>query len=309
MSIPSWTSPRASARTLPISRVIALASRSLCWAMSAPKAYRISPRLGAGVLRHIGKAVSAALIAIATSAFVPCWKIPTTSRVSAGLRLSNVVPEVESHHSPAMKWRNVGVSTAVSVMSTSVVRASDALDGHRDRSSAAEAEGGKPVAPLASGQLVEEPGHDPGAAGTDRVAEGDGAAVDVDLVPVEAELATVGQRLRGERLVDLDQVERLDRHLDPIEEPSDALDRGEEEPFWRDLGLGIADDPGERRQAMPFDGALRGDDRCRGAIGDARRVPGRDGAHRRVAAVVAVGKVEDGLEPRERFRGRVAART
>ncbi len=37
MSIPSWTSPRASARTLPISRVIARARRSLCSAMSAPK--------------------------------------------------------------------------------------------------------------------------------------------------------------------------------------------------------------------------------------------------------------------------------
>ena len=66
--MPSWTSPRASARTLPISRVIARASRSLCSAMSAPKAYRISPRFGAGVRRHIGKAVSAALIASATSA-------------------------------------------------------------------------------------------------------------------------------------------------------------------------------------------------------------------------------------------------
>ena len=36
MSMPSWTSPRASARTLPISRVIARARRSLCSAMSAP---------------------------------------------------------------------------------------------------------------------------------------------------------------------------------------------------------------------------------------------------------------------------------
>ena len=38
MSIPSWTSPRASARTLPISRVMARARRSLCWAIRAPKA-------------------------------------------------------------------------------------------------------------------------------------------------------------------------------------------------------------------------------------------------------------------------------
>ncbi len=42
-----------------------------------------------------------------------------TSRVSAGLRLSKVWPLVESHHSPAMKLRKVGVSTAVSVMASS----------------------------------------------------------------------------------------------------------------------------------------------------------------------------------------------
>ena len=58
---------------------------------------------GPGVRRHIGNAVSAALIARPTSLFVPCWKRPTTSRVSAGLRLSNVSPDDESHHSPAMK--------------------------------------------------------------------------------------------------------------------------------------------------------------------------------------------------------------
>ena len=76
MSMPSWTSPRASAMTLPISRLIAWASRSLCSAISAPKRYRISPRFGAGVRLHIGQAVSAALIAIATSAGLPAWKRP-----------------------------------------------------------------------------------------------------------------------------------------------------------------------------------------------------------------------------------------
>ena len=38
MSIPSWTSPRASAMTLPISRLIAWESRSLFWAMSSREA-------------------------------------------------------------------------------------------------------------------------------------------------------------------------------------------------------------------------------------------------------------------------------
>jgi hypothetical protein len=37
MSMPSWTSPRASAMTLPISQVIARASSSLRSAMSCPK--------------------------------------------------------------------------------------------------------------------------------------------------------------------------------------------------------------------------------------------------------------------------------
>jgi hypothetical protein len=41
-----------------------------------------------------------------------------------------------------------------------------------------------------------------------------------------------------------------------------------------DLGLGIPDDPRERRQAMPLDGALGGDDGDSRAAGDAQRVAG-----------------------------------
>ena len=93
MSMPSWTSPRASARTLPISRVIARERRSLCSAIRAPKRYRISPRLGAGVRRQSRPAVSAALTARATSAALPAWNVPMMSRVLAGLRLSNVRPD------------------------------------------------------------------------------------------------------------------------------------------------------------------------------------------------------------------------
>ena len=67
MSMPSWTSPRASAMTLPISLVMARASRSLCSASSAAKRYMISPRRGAGVRRQAGKASRAAATAPATS--------------------------------------------------------------------------------------------------------------------------------------------------------------------------------------------------------------------------------------------------
>ena len=70
------------------------------------------------------------------------------------------------------------------------------------------------------------------------------------------ELAPVGEGLGGERLVDLDEVERLDRQLDPVEQAADAGDRGEEQPLRLDLGLGVADDPGQRLEAVPLDGPL-----------------------------------------------------
>ena len=123
MSMPSWTSPRASEITLPISRVMARARRSLCSAISAPKRYRISPRLGAGVAAQPGPASSAARIAIATSAAVPAGNRPTTSRVSAGLTLSNVSPVTPSTQRPAMNSRWVGIWTPVgaSVTARSVI--------------------------------------------------------------------------------------------------------------------------------------------------------------------------------------------
>ncbi len=122
MSIPSWTSPRVSARTLPISRVIARASRSLCSAISAPKAYRISPRFGAGVRRQVWNATSAARMARAASVASPAWNCPIRSRVSAGFRLSKVRPAVDSTHSPPMNRRNVGaVGAAVPLLEVAVV--------------------------------------------------------------------------------------------------------------------------------------------------------------------------------------------
>src|SRR5437763_564032 len=59
MSIASWTSPRASAITFPISRVISCASSSLWSTTSWAKRKRISPRLGAGTSRHSSNAAPA----------------------------------------------------------------------------------------------------------------------------------------------------------------------------------------------------------------------------------------------------------
>ena len=58
--------------------------------------------------------------------------------------------------------------------------------------------------------LVQQGGQDARAGRADRVADGDGAAVDVDLGRIEAQLAHHAERLGGEGLVGLDQVEVAD---------------------------------------------------------------------------------------------------
>src|SRR6185436_17322745 len=198
-------------------------------------------------------------------------------------------------------------SVMAGVRSTRSARSGDAFERGGDGASAAQAERREPVAALPPVQLVEQGRDDPGAAGTDRMTERDRPAVDVDLRPFEAELATVREGLGGERLVDLDEIERLDRQLDPIEEAAHALDLREEQPPRRHLGLGVAHDPGKRLQPEALDGAFAGHDRRRGAVGDARCVAGRDRADDRRATILALGQRERRLEPRQRLDGRVAA--
>src|SRR5919205_677248 len=94
---------------------------------------------------------------------------------------------------------------------------SDSLEGRRDGAAAAETQRRHAVAALAAAQLVEQGRDDSRSRGADRVPERDRAAIDVDLVPVEPQLAPIGERLRGKRLVDLDEVELVDRHADSVE--------------------------------------------------------------------------------------------
>ena len=76
-------------------------------------------------------------------------------------------------------------------------------------------------------EAVEQRGRDPGAGHAERVPEGDRAAVDVELVDVDAELAVGRDHLRGERLVDLDEVDVVDRHAGARQRLRERLDRPE----------------------------------------------------------------------------------
>ena len=82
-------------------------------------------------------------------------------------------------------------------------------------------------------QAVDQRGHDAGAGHAERVTEGDGAAVDVELVHRDAEVLGRRDDLGGERLVDLDQVDVVDRHAGPRQRLAAGLDRAEA----HDLGV------------------------------------------------------------------------
>ena len=74
------------------------------------------------------------------------------------------------------------------------------------------------VAAVGALELVQRLGDEDGAGAAERVAEGDGAAVGVDLGQVGAELARPGQHHRGEGLVDLDQVDVGHRQAGALEQ-------------------------------------------------------------------------------------------
>ena len=118
-------------------------------------------------------------------------------------------------------------------------RAHAAADAHRD-----EAKAG-----LAAGHLVEERGRELRAAAAERMAKRDRAAVDVQPIGIDVQLAEAREHLRGEGLVDLDEVEAGERQAEAIQQFTDGGHRAGPEALGGDAGRGVAQEPRQRRQA------------------------------------------------------------
>ena len=88
----SWTSPSASARGLPISRVTIAASAVLFSSTSRERLAIASPRTGAGTFAHAGCAARAARAAATSVSASPSRTRATTSSRFAGLRASRSPP-------------------------------------------------------------------------------------------------------------------------------------------------------------------------------------------------------------------------
>src|SRR5689334_21597669 len=105
------------------------------------------------------------------------------------------------------------------------------LDCDGDALAAADAE--RRDAPAAAGppQPIEQGDDDPRPAAADRVAQGDGSAVDVDLLGVEAGLLLDREADRREGLIDLEEVDVADTPAGPVEELLDGADPGQGKPL------------------------------------------------------------------------------
>ena len=130
---------------------------------------------------------------------------------------------------------------------------------------------GRQVAPL---ELVEQRAEDHRAGRAERMAHGDGAAVDVDLGVVEVERLQVAQHDRRERLVDLEQVDVGERHAGALEHLLGHVDRAGEHHGGLRADIGERLDPGARLQAGAAAGLLVADQHGGGAVDDAGGVAG-----------------------------------
>ena len=159
------------------------------------------------------------------------------------------------------------------------------LDSEGDGFAAADAEAGDAAAAAGALERVQKRDEHAGPAAADRMPERHGPAVDVDSFGRDAELAFGDHRHDGEGLVDLEEVDLLDRPVDLLEEQPDRGDGGGGEPFGLLAPGGRTLDLGERLELRGA-AALRGCDQKRGRpVADAGSVSGRDravGAERRL---------------------------
>lgn len=135
-------------------------------------------------------------------------------------------------------------------------------------------------------ELVEQGGDLPGAGAAERVAEGDGAALGVDLLLGQAQLVGAPQALAGEGLVDLEDVDVVLGDAGELEDLGDGLPGTDAHEQWRD-----ADDAGRHvlakdGLAQALGGAALHQQHGGGAVADLRGVAGVD------AAVLGEGRLD-----------------
>ena len=160
------------------------------------------------------------------------------------------------------------------------------------------AHGDHAVAELAAAHLVEQRGGELCAGAAERVAEGDGASVDVNTLRVEAEFADDGESLRGKGFVEFDEADVGQGEASAAEGFGDGSDGTDAHLLGQAAGDGVGYQAaeGSKAQFMGVVGCHKNSGGC--AVGDLRGVAGGDGS---------LG-VEGGFELGQSFERGIGAR-
>src|SRR6476469_2903326 len=107
----------------------------------------------------------------------------------------------------------------------------------------------QPVPPAPPLQLIQEGRRELGAGATERVAERDRAAVDVQAGGVDREFFQTGENLGGKSLVQLDEIDLIELETDQFEQLPNRRDRSDAESFRLNSGGRKRNESGQRLQA------------------------------------------------------------
>ena len=99
-------------------------------------------------------------------------------------------------------------------------------------------------------ERVKKRHHDSGAAGTERVAECDGSAVDVDVLTSQSQLVPAGQHLDREGFVDLKQMDVVNRECGQRECATNRRDGRHEQVTGFSSRRRVTHQAGDRSQPM-----------------------------------------------------------
>jgi hypothetical protein len=109
---------------------------------------------------------------------------------------------------------------------------------------------------------IQQRRYDPGSGGADGMTQGHRAAVDVDLLGIEAEFTIDCQGDGRKRFIDLEQIDVTDGKSGLFQQPPDRFDRRNREPFRCQRRTGIPDDASHRRETKPNGLLFTHDDQC-----------------------------------------------
>src|SRR5690348_13539783 len=149
---------------------------------------------------------------------------------------------------------------------------------HRDALSAADASGRKAVTGIAAPQFEKQRQNQPRSRRAKRMAEGNRAAIDVDLVAIEAQRLLDGEILRRKRFIHFDQIELLKFQASKLKRFASRRHRADAHDARFDADRGPGNNLAERLPAALFRSLCLSHNDSRSAVHNTAGISGGDDA-------------------------------